>query len=99
MFAQSKKVLEHSSTRFFPDFAGKKSFACANSRNRKAELSPAKAPRRKGDEPKPVIRANARDLKKISPGVYLSLADGVEMTSLPDLASLRPFDFCRRTSG
>jgi hypothetical protein len=49
MFAQSKKVLEHSSTRFFPDFAGKKSFACANSRNRKAELSPAKAPRRKGD--------------------------------------------------
>ena len=38
----------------------------------------------------PVIPSEcARDLRKISPGVYPELAEGVEMTTNPNLASLR----------
>ena len=37
----------------------------------------------------PSSRANARDLRKISPGVYPELAEGVEMTKVLSLRAWR----------
>ena len=48
----------------------------------------------------PVIPSEREGSKKeISPGVYPEFAEGVEMTTIPDLASLRPFDFAQDMLG
>ena len=61
-------------TRFSPDFAGKRRFALlANSCNRKPNYLPQRRQGAKLMNPCPSSRANARDLKKISPGVYPEL--------------------------
>ena len=81
-FARGAQILKHSNTRFSPDFAGEKRFALlANSCNRKPNYLPQRRQGAKLMNPRPSSRANARDLKGFLPAV--------EMTSLPDLASLR----------
>ena len=64
-FAQTAKTLSHSSTRFFPDYAEKMRFAY-----RRTAATESRIISRKGAKvmnPCPSARANARDLKKISP--------------------------------
>jgi hypothetical protein len=56
---------------------------------KKVGLIPLKALRRKGEGLMPVIPSEFEGSRKISPGVYPEFAEGVEMTSLPNLATLR----------
>ena len=53
------------------------------------QLAVRPEPRRRAPKEFSHSLANARDPRKISPGVYPEFAEGVEMTSIPNLASLR----------